>query len=116
LLHFAVFWLIASYRFNKSRSINEDIMKANTHPQYNELTVIRTDGTKFVTRSTYSRSTEMRLDVDPLTHPAWTGSTGKLMETGRMAKFKGRFAGVDQLGATKETATAEKETATAEKA
>lgn len=80
-------------------------MKAGIHPEYKELTVTRTDGSKFVTRSTYSKSSEMRLDVDPLTHPAWTGGTGKMMETGRMAKFKGRFAGVDQLGATKEATT-----------
>jgi large subunit ribosomal protein L31 len=87
-------------------------MKAGIHPEYKELTVIRTDGSKFITRSTYKKSAEMRLDVDPLTHPAWTGGTGKLLETGRMAKFKGRFAGVDQLGA-KEAAKEESTTETA---
>ena len=68
-------------------------MKEGIHPQYKELTVVRTDGTTFVTRSTYSKSDRMQLDIDPLTHPAWTGGNAKVSETGRVAKFNTRYKG-----------------------
>lgn len=66
-------------------------MKANIHPEYNEVTVIRTDGTEFKTRSTYTKGDSIRLDIDPLNHPAWTGGTGRALETGRVAKFRNRY-------------------------
>ena len=36
----------------------------------------------------------MRLDIDPLNHPAWTGGTAKVMEKGRLAKFGNKYAGL----------------------
>ena len=72
-------------------------MKQGIHPEYKELTVVRTDGSTFTTRSTYAKSDRMQLDIDPLTHPAWTGGSAKVSETGRVAKFNNRYKG---LGAT----------------
>lgn len=66
-------------------------MKQGIHPEYNEINVIWTDGTVTKTRSTYSKGTDLRLDIDPTTHPAWTGSAAKISETGRLAKFKSRY-------------------------
>jgi large subunit ribosomal protein L31 len=77
-------------------------MKDGIHPQYKELTVVRTNGSTFTTRSTYAKSDRIQLDIDPLTHPAWTGGSAKLSDTGRVAKFNSRYKG---FGAT---ATAEK--------
>lgn len=68
-------------------------MKANIHPQYNEITIVQTDGSTFVTRSTYAKSDRMQLDIDPLTHPAWTGANAKVSQTGRVAKFNDRYKG-----------------------
>lgn len=53
-------------------------MKADIHPDYHEITVAMTDGTKFKTRSTYGKAGDtLQLDVDPKTHPAWNkDSTG----------------------------------------
>lgn len=68
-------------------------MKENIHPKYTELTVVQTNGTSFTTRSTYSKSDRMQLDIDPLTHPAWTGGSAKVSETGRVAKFNNRYKG-----------------------
>lgn len=68
-------------------------MKDGIHPQYNEITIVRTDGTTYVTRSTYSKSNRMQLDIDPLSHPAWTGGSAKLTDTGRVAKFNTRYKG-----------------------
>jgi len=72
-------------------------MKEGIHPAYKELTVVRTDGSTFTTRSTYSKSDRIQLDIDPLTHPAWTGGSAKVSETGRVAKFNSRYKG---FGAT----------------
>ena len=68
-------------------------MKEGIHPEYKELTIVRTDGTTYVTRSTYSKSDRMQVDVDPLTHPAWTGGNAKISDTGRVAKFNNRYKG-----------------------
>ena len=82
-------------------------MKPDIHPEYKEITIVRPNGTTFMTRSTYSKSDRMQLDVDPTTHPAWTGSTAKLSDTGRVAKFNSRykgFGGSDKTAATEEEA------------
>ena len=68
-------------------------MKKDIHPDYHPITVVMTDGSEFETRSTYGKSGDkMTLDVDPNTHPAWTGGTGKLVDKGgKVARFKDRF-------------------------
>ena len=70
-------------------------MKNDIHPDYHEITVILTDGSEFKTRSTYgSEGDSLRLDIDPKTHPAWTG-VHRLVDTGgQLAKFKKRFQGL----------------------
>lgn len=70
-------------------------MKADTHPDYHEITIVMTDGTEYKTRSTYGKEgAVMKLDVDPLTHPAWQGGTGgKVVEKGQLDKFKNRYGG-----------------------
>ena len=68
-------------------------MKPEIHPDYHEITVIMTDGTEFKTRSTYGKEGEsLRLDIDPLSHPAWTGGGHRLIDTGgQVARFNKRF-------------------------
>ena len=70
-------------------------MKKDIHPDYHEITVILTDGSEFKTRSTYGKAgASLRLDIDPKTHPAWTG-VHRLIDTGgQLAKFKRRFQGL----------------------
>ncbi len=70
-------------------------MKREIHPDYHEITVIFTDGSEFKTRSTYgSAGDSLRLDIDPKTHPAWTG-VHRLVDTGgQLAKFNRRFEGL----------------------
>lgn len=70
-------------------------MKKDIHPDYHEITVILTDGTEFKTRSTYGNPGDsLRLDIDPKTHPAWTG-VHRLVDTGgQLAKFNKRFQGL----------------------
>lgn len=68
-------------------------MKEGIHPEYHEITVIMTDGSQFTTRSTYGKAGDtLRLDVDPKSHPAWTGGGLKLVDSGgQVAKFNKRF-------------------------
>ena len=70
-------------------------MKDGIHPKYHEITVIMTDGSTFTTRSTYGKPGDsLRLDIDPKTHPAWTG-VHRLVDTGgQLAKFNKRFQGL----------------------
>ncbi|MEM7225015.1 MAG: 50S ribosomal protein L31 [Pseudomonadota bacterium] len=70
-------------------------MKKDIHPDYHEITVQMTDGTEFKTRSTYGSAGEtLRLDIDPKTHPAWTGVHRLIDTAGQLAKFKKRFQGI----------------------
>ncbi len=70
-------------------------MKDTGHPDYHTITVIMTDGTEFQTRSCYGKEGDiLRLDVDPKSHPAWTG-VQRIMDTGgQVAKFNKKFAGL----------------------
>jgi large subunit ribosomal protein L31 len=72
-------------------------MQKNIHPDYHEITVIMTDGSKFTTKSTYGKAgQELKLDIDPLTHPAWIGGKTFLNENvSKVAKFKERFGSID---------------------
>ena len=68
-------------------------MKADTHPDYHTITVKMTDGTEFQTRSTWGAEGDtLQLDIDPTTHPAWTGVQGNLMDRGgRVSRFNAKF-------------------------
>ena len=70
-------------------------MKADIHPDYHFIKVVMTDGTEFVTRSTYGKASDtMNLDIDPKTHPAWTGSNNQMLDRGgRVSKFNQKFGG-----------------------
>lgn len=67
-------------------------MKKDIHPEYHEIKIVMTDGTEYTTRSTYGEAgATLRLDIDPKSHPAWTGEH-RLMDTaGQVSKFNKRF-------------------------
>lgn len=71
-------------------------MKAEIHPDYHLITVKMTDGSTYDVRSTWGKEGDtMSLDIDPSVHPAWTGGSAKLMDTGgRVSKFKNKYAGL----------------------
>ena len=69
-------------------------MKADIHPDYHRITVQLTDGSTYETRSTWgSEGDVLRLEIDPNSHPAWTGGPQKLLERGQLARFNKRFEG-----------------------
>ena len=62
--------------FDRSKTMKKDI-----HPEYHEITVQMTDGSSFTTRTTWGGAGDtMKLDVDPHSHPAWTGGAHRLVE------------------------------------
>ncbi len=68
-------------------------MKSDIHPAYHMIKVVMTDGTDFMTRSTYGADGDtLNLDIDPKTHPAWTGGSQQLLDRGgRLSRFNSRF-------------------------
>ena len=67
-------------------------MKQGIHPDYHTIKVAMSDGTVFETRSTWGAEGDtMTLEIDPKSHPAWTGGRRNVMEGGRVAKFQQRF-------------------------
>ena len=70
-------------------------MKADTHPQYHTIKVQMTNGETFETRSTWgSEGDTLTLEIDPTSHPAWTGGQRNISEGGRVARFNKRFGGL----------------------
>lgn len=70
-------------------------MKTDIHPDYHKITVVLTDGTTYETRSTYGENGDtLTLDIDPKTHPAWTGGGQHLVDRGgRVSRFNKKFQG-----------------------
>ena len=70
-------------------------MKSDIHPNYHMIKVVMTNGVEFMTRSTYGEEgATLNLDIDPNTHPAWTGGSQQLLDRGgRLSRFNTRFGG-----------------------
>ena len=70
-------------------------MKQDIHPDYHTIKVVMTDGTEYVTRSTWGKEGDtLTLDIDSKSHPAWTGGNQTLVDRGgRVSRFKDRFGG-----------------------
>lgn len=71
-------------------------MKNGIHPDYHMINVKLVDGTIVQMKSTWGKEGDtMSLDIDPSVHPAWTGGSARLMDTGgRVSKFKNKYAGL----------------------
>ncbi len=72
------------------------LMKSDIHPDYHFIKVVMTDGSDYTTRSTFGKEGDtLQLDIDPRTHPAWTGGTQQLLDRGgRVSRFKNKFGGL----------------------
>jgi large subunit ribosomal protein L31 len=81
-------------------TIEDFAMKTGIHPDYHTIKVVMTDGTEYFTRSTLGKEGDtLNLDIDPKTHPAWTGGTQQLMDRGgRVSRFNSRFGALGALG------------------
>jgi large subunit ribosomal protein L31 len=70
-------------------------MKQDIHPDYHTIKIVMTDGSEFVTRSTWGNEGDvMNLDIDPKSHPAWTGGQAHMLDrAGRVSRFQKKFSG-----------------------
>ena len=51
-----------------------------------------TDGSQFETRSTWGVEGDvLKLEIDPISHSAWTGGKQKILDKGRVSKFIKKF-------------------------
>jgi large subunit ribosomal protein L31 len=84
-----------SRRDHSAAEAKESAMKPETHPNYHLIKVVMTDGTEFTTRSTWGKPGDtMHLDVDPKSHPAWTGGQQHLVDRGgRLSRFQKKYSG-----------------------
>ncbi|QCK86058.1 50S ribosomal protein L31 [Phreatobacter aquaticus] len=74
-------------------------MKTGIHPDYHTIKIVMTDGTEYMTRSTYGKEGDvMQLDIDPTSHPAWTGGSAQLMDRGgRLSRFSAKFGSIGAI-------------------
>ena len=81
----------------------ESIMKENIHPEYRPVVFLDLQtGKKFITRSTLNTRETIEIDgqtyplfkcdVTSESHPFYTGAQTRIVETGRVEKFRARFA------------------------
>jgi large subunit ribosomal protein L31 len=84
---------LAAVRGGRSFTSGADAMKQDIHPDYHFITVVMTDGTTYKTRSTLGKEGDtLNLDIDPKTHPAWTGGGHQLLDRGgRVSRFNAKF-------------------------
>jgi large subunit ribosomal protein L31 len=70
-------------------------MKSEIYPEYHTIKVVMTDGSEFTTRSTWGKEGDtLNLDIDPKSHPAWTGGQQQIMDRGgRVSRFQKKFSG-----------------------
>lgn len=70
-------------------------MKQGIHPDYHTIKVVMTNGTEYLTRSTYGKEGDtLNLDIDPTSHPAWTGGSQTMLDrAGRISRFNDKFKG-----------------------
>ena len=75
-------------------------MKSGIHPDYHMIKVVMTNGTEYMTRSTWGKEGDtLALEIDSSSHPAWTGGSQQLLDRGgRLSKFNSRFG---NIGVTK---------------
>lgn len=70
--------------------LGSELMKADIHPNYHEVTVNCSCGGSFKTRSTYGGD-ELHVEVCAQCHPFFTGKQKMLDTAGQVDKFRRRF-------------------------
>jgi len=68
----------------------EDDMRADIHPDYNEIKVTCSCGNKFTTRSTIGKEV-MNIEVCSQCHPFYTGKQKIVDTAGRVEKFRQKY-------------------------
>ena len=95
-------------------------MKSGIHPEYREVVFVDiSNDFKFITRSTVQTKEKItfegkeyplyKLETSSESHPFYTGAQTRIVETGRVEKFRQKFAQkTEQVNAAAAQATAAK--------
>lgn len=67
-------------------------MKKGIHPKYESCRVACACGNSF---ETFSSQAELKVGVCNVCHPFYTGKKGRVVEAGRLEKFKQKYAGMN---------------------
>ena len=52
-----------------------------------------TDGSSFETKSTWGKEGDtLKLDIDQISHSAWTGGSQKILDKGSVSKYNKKFS------------------------
>lgn len=71
---------------------NRKIMKKGIHPDYNEITVVLSDGTEFATRSTIQTKDGIyKSEVDSKNHPFYNQNKKLQKKADRIDRFNRRY-------------------------
>lgn len=65
-------------------------MKPNIHPEYNEVKVVCSCGSTFLTRSTLGKE-QLLLEVCSVCHPFYTGTQKIVDAAGRVDRFRQKY-------------------------
>jgi large subunit ribosomal protein L31 len=100
---------------------NEEHMKPGIHPEYREIVFVDiSNDFSFVTRSTAQTKEKItwkdgkeyplfKLETSAESHPFYTGAQTRIVETGRVEKFRQKFAAkTEQVNAAAKQASAAK--------
>ena len=98
-------------------------MQENIHPNYKEVVVKCSCGNTFTTKSAFGKN-ELHLEICSQCHPFYTGKQKSVDTSGRVDKFKKRYAGqkakqekiAEQLTSEKETVAVDIKSKKAKKA
>lgn len=67
-------------------------MKKGIHPEYKEITVVLSDGSEIVTRSTMKgKDGVYKAEIDSRNHPFYIGSQKMMTAAGRVDQFERRY-------------------------
>jgi len=72
-------------------------MKADIHPNYQEVQITCSCGSTFTTRSAMGKQ-EMRIEVCSECHPFYTGQQKIVDTAGRVERFRQKYGNVQRLG------------------
>jgi len=68
------------------------VMKKNIHPEYNLINVECSCGSRFETRTTFKKGDTLKTAICSNCHPFYTGKSKFVDETGRVEKFRQKYA------------------------
>lgn len=102
-------------------AVNEDTMKQGIHPEYREVVFVDiSNNFSFITRTTAQTKEKIvwedgkeypvyKLETSAESHPFYTGAQTRIVETGRVEKFRQKFAAkTEQVNAAAKQASAAK--------